>query len=105
MFSVTSCRPIGINVAGALGRIEATGIPLLAFTVFDIGDYIHAIKEAGFGAVCRKPAELTELEAIIFKPLDQEAVGDFQVVPATPPCADHSRLRAGRSIVRRDATR
>jgi two-component system OmpR family response regulator len=74
----------GIGVAAALRRIEATGkIPLLAFTAFDTADYIREMKEVGFDAVCRKPAELNQLEGMIFKLLGQNAVDGIQIVPST----------------------
>lgn len=74
----------GIGVAAALRRIEATGkIPLLAFTAFDTADYIREMKEVGFDAVCRKPAELPQLEGLILKLLRRETVEGAQVVPST----------------------
>jgi two-component system, OmpR family, response regulator len=74
----------GIGVAAAMRRIEATEkIPLLAFTAFDTADYIREMKEVGFDAVCRKPAELNQLEGMIFKLLGQNAVDGFQIVPST----------------------
>lgn len=58
----------GIGVAAALRRFESTAkIPLLAFTAFDTADYIREMKQVGFDAVCRKPAELGNLEAVIRK--------------------------------------
>ncbi|MGF6781968.1 hypothetical protein P3T21_007208 [Paraburkholderia sp. GAS334] len=41
------------------------------------------MKEVGFDAVCRKPAELTQLEGMVFKLLDHESVDGFQFVPST----------------------
>jgi CheY-like chemotaxis protein len=74
----------GIGVAAAQRSIEATGkIPLLAFTAFDTADYIREMKEVGFDAVCRKPAELDQLEGMILKLLGQNAVDGFQIVPST----------------------
>ncbi|MFM0341884.1 response regulator [Paraburkholderia fungorum] len=74
----------GIGVAAALRRIEATEmIPLLAFTAFDTADYIREMKEVGFDAVCRKPAELSQLEGMILKLLGQNAVDGFQIVAST----------------------
>lgn len=77
----------GIGVAAALRRIEATGkIPLLAFTAFDTADYIREMKEVGFDAVCRKPAELPQLENMIFRLLRHEpvenAVGNAESAPS-----------------------
>ncbi|QQC66941.1 response regulator [Paraburkholderia ginsengisoli] len=70
----------GIGVAAALRRIETTGkIPLLAYTAFDTADRIREMKEVGFDVVCRKPAELTQLEGMIFKLVSHEAVDDFRV--------------------------
>ncbi|WP_144113169.1 response regulator [Paraburkholderia sp. BCC1886] len=58
----------GIGVAAALRRVEATSkIPLLAFTAFDTRDHVLEMQRVGFDAVCRKPAELTELEDLIFQ--------------------------------------
>ncbi|MFM0204092.1 response regulator [Paraburkholderia fungorum] len=74
----------GIGVAAALRRIGATGkIPLLAFTAFDTAGYIREMKEAGFDAVCRKPAQLNQLEGMILKLLGPNAVDGFQIVPST----------------------
>jgi CheY-like chemotaxis protein len=76
----------GIGVAAALRRIEATKkIPLLAFTAFDTADRIREMKEVGFDAVCRKPAELTELERMIFKLVGHEVADDSQVVRISNP--------------------
>jgi hypothetical protein len=41
------------------------------------------MKEVGFDAVCRKPAELTQLEGMVFKLLGHESVDGFQFVPST----------------------
>jgi CheY-like chemotaxis protein len=72
----------GIGVAAALRRIEATEkIPLLAFTAFDTADYLQDMKVAGFDAVCRKPAELTQLESMIYKLLGRKSADGFQVAP------------------------
>ncbi len=74
----------GIGIAAALRRIEASEkIPLLAFTAFDNAEYIREIKEVGFDAVCRKPAELFRLENMMFKLLGHEAVDGVQIVPST----------------------
>ncbi|NMM01893.1 response regulator [Paraburkholderia sp. RP-4-7] len=74
----------GIGVAAAPRRIGATEkIPLLAFTAFDTADYIREMKEVGFNAVCRKPAELNQLEGMNFEVLGQKAVDGSQAVPAT----------------------
>ncbi|ASW02833.1 hypothetical protein CJU94_32900 [Paraburkholderia aromaticivorans] len=71
----------GIGVATALRRIEATGkIPLLAFTAFDTADYVREMKEAGFDAICRKPAELRHLEGMIFRLLRNEAANGSATV-------------------------
>jgi two-component system OmpR family response regulator len=60
----------GIGVAAALQRIEATEkIPLLACTALDTADYSREMKEVGFYAIFRKPAELARL--------DRTAAGDF----------------------------
>jgi CheY-like chemotaxis protein len=76
----------GIGVAAALRRIEATKkIPLLAFTAFDTADRIREMKEVGFDAVCRKPAELTELERMIFKLVGHEVADGSQVVRISNP--------------------
>jgi CheY-like chemotaxis protein len=76
----------GIGVAAALRRIEATKkIPLLAFTAFDSADRIREMKEVGFDAVCRKPAELTELERMIFKLVGHEVADGSQVVRISNP--------------------
>ncbi|WP_345814499.1 response regulator [Paraburkholderia sp. PREW-6R] len=70
----------GIGVAAALRRMVATrNIPLLAFTAFDTADYSREMKEVGFDAICRKPAELSLLERMIHtllvgKPADELAV-------------------------------
>jgi CheY-like chemotaxis protein len=73
----------GIGVAAALRRIEATEkIPLLAFTAFDTADYIREMKEVGFDMVCRKPAELDQLEGMILKLVGQKAVDDGQIAPS-----------------------
>lgn len=78
----------GIGVAVALRRIEATGkIPLLAYTAFDTTDYLREMKEAGFDAVCRKPAELTQLEGTIFRLLGHKTVDDRQAVSSTTALA------------------
>lgn len=75
----------GIGVAAALRRTESTKkIPLLAFTAFDTADYLREMQEVGFDAVCRKPAELTQLENIIFRLLGQTTVG----APSAPGPAD-----------------
>lgn len=75
----------GIGVAAALRRTESTKkIPLLAFTAFDTADYLREMQEVGFDAVCRKPAELTQLENIIFRLLGQADVG----APSAPGPAD-----------------
>jgi CheY-like chemotaxis protein len=72
----------GIGVAAALRRIEATAkIPLLAFTAFDTADHVREMKEVGFDAVCRKPAELSQLEGMIFRLAGHEALDGFPVVP------------------------
>lgn len=73
----------GIGVAAALRRIAATGkIPLLAYTAFDTADYIRDMKQVGFDAICRKPAELPHLEELILKLLRHEAVDDSPAVPS-----------------------
>nr|WP_238812963.1 hypothetical protein [Paraburkholderia sp. SG-MS1] len=73
----------GIGVAAALRRIEATArIPLLAFTAFDTADHIREMKEVGFDAVCRKPAELSRLENMIFRLVGRGAVNGFPVPAA-----------------------
>lgn len=78
----------GIGVASALRRIQATEkIPLLAFTAFDTADYIQEMKKVGFDAVCRKPAELTQLEGLIRRLVESEHVDEFQVVPAATELA------------------
>lgn len=78
----------GIGVAVALRRIEATGkIPLLAYTAFDTADYLREMSEAGFDAVCRKPAELTQLEGMIFRLLGHETVDGRRVVSSTAALA------------------
>ena len=74
----------GLGVAAALRGIGTTGkSPLLAFTAFGTADYFQEMKEVGFDAVCRKPAELTQLEGMVFKLLGHESVDGFQFVPST----------------------
>jgi hypothetical protein len=41
------------------------------------------MKEVGFNAVCRKPAELTRLESMIFRLPRLEAVDGAHIVPST----------------------
>jgi CheY-like chemotaxis protein len=86
----------GIGVAAALRRIEATGkIPLLAFTAFDTADYIREMKEVGFDAVCRKPAELPQLENMIFRLLRHEPVGNAESAPSPLSDSSASAQRSG----------
>jgi hypothetical protein len=93
----------GLGVAAALRGIGATGkSPLLAFTAFGTADYIQEMKEVGFDAVCRKPAELTQLEGMIFRLLGHESVDGFQVVLSTAELVPTpSRPRPDRSTVTR----
>jgi CheY-like chemotaxis protein len=77
----------GIGVASALRRIAATGkIPLLAFTAFDTADLVREMKEVGFDAICRKPAQLNELEGMIFRLVCPEAADGLRIVPPTVDC-------------------
>nr|WKF60838.1 DNA-binding response regulator MtrA [Paraburkholderia busanensis] len=56
----------GIGVATMLRSNNSTGkIPLVAFTAFDTSDNVREMENAGFDAVCRKPADLSRLEALI----------------------------------------
>ena len=101
----------GLGVAAALRGIGATGkSPLLAFTAFGTADYIQEMKEVGFDAVCRKPAELTQLEGMIFRLLGHESVDGFQVVLSTaelvptpsrprPGCSTVTRCQKGRDAL------
>jgi CheY-like chemotaxis protein len=74
----------GIGVAAALRGSEATeNIPLLAFTAFDTADYIGDMKASGFSAICRKPAELAELESVIFRLANHESLDGSQSLPDT----------------------
>jgi two-component system OmpR family response regulator len=78
----------GIGVAAALRRIESTEkIPLLAYTAFDTDDYSREMKEVGFYAIFRKPAELALLEDMIFGLVNGTAAGDFDVAYRVG-CAD-----------------
>jgi two-component system, OmpR family, response regulator len=64
----------GIGVAAALRRFPSTAkIPLLAFTAFDTADYIREMEQVGFDAVCRKPAELSNLEAVLKSLVERES--------------------------------
>jgi CheY-like chemotaxis protein len=99
----------GLGVAAALRGIGATGKgPLLAFTAFGTADYIQEMKEVGFDAVCRKPAELTQLEGMIFRLLGHESVDGFQVVLSTSelvPTPSRPRPDRSKRGVKRNATR
>lgn len=69
----------GIGVAAALRGVESTmNIPLLAFTAFDTADYIGDMKASGFNAICRKPAELAQLETVILRLADRESLDGSQ---------------------------
>ncbi|SDR54249.1 Response regulator receiver domain-containing protein [Paraburkholderia fungorum] len=67
----------GIGVAAALKRIAATAkIPLLAYTAFDTEDYLGEMKAVGFDIICRKPAELDELEGRVLALVGRRSVMD-----------------------------
>lgn len=56
----------GIGVAASLRRQEATAkIPLLAFTAYDTADQLREMSDAGFDAICTKPADPRKLECLI----------------------------------------
>ena len=70
----------GIGVAAAFRRMEATKtIPLLAYSAFDTADYSREMKEVGFYAIFRRPAELARLEGLIFGLVNRTAAGDFDL--------------------------
>lgn len=78
----------GIGVAASLRRQEATArIPLLAFTAYDTADQLREMSDAGFDAICTKPADLRKLECLIADlagyppPVDSHAAASSQATP------------------------